>query len=236
MPSDTTPTRTPVPSSAELRAHGVGVQNRIAFAEYVAGAGARVRRQADRIDDGKLGDGGEPGHRQARLNAAARGVPDFDGHAGIGQLADVLVGDRGHQDVDLHLVVRVDAQAAALHRVVAPNAGAALSVVSASSDPDRLTRSARTVVSLLVAAVASVCWASVVAAKSGKARRDEQSVSHHGFSHTRTRVKWTDPLDAIKMTKLWQWQSLQQKCERAFEAPGPRRFGMTGAGIFHVAE
>jgi hypothetical protein len=52
-----------------------------------------------------------------RLHAPVRRVADLDRDTGVGQLAQGLVGDRAHQDVDLHLVVRVDAQTAALDRV-----------------------------------------------------------------------------------------------------------------------
>ena len=86
MPSDTTPTRTPVPSSAELRAHGVGVQDGVAFGVDLAGAAPRVGRQPDRVDDGELRDRGEARHRQVRLHAAPRGVADLDRDAGVGQL------------------------------------------------------------------------------------------------------------------------------------------------------
>ena len=102
----------------ELLADGIGMQDRVAFARHVAGAAAGVGRQPNRIDDGELRDGVQPRHRQARLHAPARLVADLDRHAGVGELLHRLVGHRGQQDVDLHVVVRVDAEAAAAHRIL----------------------------------------------------------------------------------------------------------------------
>ena len=47
-----------------------------------------------------------------------RGIGDLNGRAGRSELRQRLVGDDLHQDVDLHLVVRIDAQLAALNRVL----------------------------------------------------------------------------------------------------------------------
>ena len=52
-----------------------------------------------------------------RLHPPSRRVADFDRDAGRGELRDRLVGDRAHQDVDLDLVVAVDAQAPRPQRV-----------------------------------------------------------------------------------------------------------------------
>jgi hypothetical protein len=93
------------------------VQDGVTFGEGLAGARPRVGRQPDLVDRAQLRDRGEAGHRQACLNPAARGVADLDRDTRVGQLAQGLVGHRAHQNVDLHLVVGVDAEAPALHRI-----------------------------------------------------------------------------------------------------------------------
>ena len=53
-----------------------------------------------------------------RLYAASRSVADFDDRSGVGELPDRLVGHRVQQDVDLDVVVRAEAQPAALNGVL----------------------------------------------------------------------------------------------------------------------
>src|SRR5262249_2825338 len=50
--------------------------------------------------------------RQMRLDPPVLWIADFDRHARVGELLDGLVAHGGQEDVDLHLVVGVDAKAA----------------------------------------------------------------------------------------------------------------------------
>ena len=66
----------------ELRAHGVGVQDGVAFGQRTLPARrARIGRQANRIDDGELRDGLEAATGRCACTRRPRGVANLDRHA-----------------------------------------------------------------------------------------------------------------------------------------------------------
>src|SRR5690348_1644478 len=103
--------------NTELAADLVGEHDGVALRVYRARVMDSVARQADELNEGKIGDSFQAADGHARLHDASLGVRDLDGGAGGAQLAQVVVGDLGSVDVDLNLGVLVDAQQPAMRRV-----------------------------------------------------------------------------------------------------------------------
>ena len=117
MPSESTPTFTPDPVDAVLRARLIRMEDRVALGRDRADAMHGVVREPDEVDARQRRDDLEASRRHARLHAVMLRIRNLDGHARRTQAVQRVVGHLGEEQVHLHAGLVVDPEATGLHRV-----------------------------------------------------------------------------------------------------------------------